>query len=101
MRAAATRPLEVPVGMGPLAASGGLELPGGEAGGVANSTVAETPAEAAAHEMIPGERDPSNLTHPQPGGMGSLFGENLPAEPSTLTDETRHERAMEGGLDKG
>jgi hypothetical protein len=96
MRAAAMRPLEVPVGMGPLAASGGLEVPGRDPhGGEA------VPSESPQRDMIPGERDPSNLTRSEPGAMGSLFGENLPSEPSTLTDVSRHEREMEGGLDKG
>ena len=53
------------------------------------------------HEMIPGERDPSNLTHREPGSIGGRFtGEDIP--PSShlpwLDEATASEHAHEGGL---
>jgi hypothetical protein len=53
MRAGALRPIEGPAGSETLAASGGLELPGGERR--TEHVVAASPK----HEPIPGERDPS------------------------------------------
>ena len=76
-----------------LAASGGLNVPGDDR----RASSITVPTTAPHPEHIPGERDPSNLTRSQPGAMGSLFNADLPAEPSTLAEETRHERAMEGG----
>jgi hypothetical protein len=100
MRAASMRTLEVDdAATDVLAASGGLDVPGRNPRGAAGI---EVPTESLVPEQIPGARDPSNLTHSQPGAMGSLFNVDLPAnEPSTLTDVMRHERAMEGGEDKG
>lgn len=100
MRAASMVPLEVPgiAADDALAASGGMDVPGGER---REGMTAPVPVTASHREQIPGERDPSNLTKSQPGAMGSLFNADLPEEPSTLSEESRHERAMEGGEDKG
>jgi hypothetical protein len=100
MRAASMVPLEVPgiAADDALAASGGVDVPGGER---REGMTAPVPVASGHREQIPGERDPSNLTKPQPGAMGTLFNADLPSEPSTLTEEGRHERAMEGGEDKG
>lgn len=54
-----------------------------------------------AAERIPGERDPENLTHREPGAMGGQFtGADIPpdAELPWLDDVTAEERAREGGL---
>ena len=52
------------------------------------------------HEPIPGERDPSNLTHREPGSMGGLFGEDIPPSRNLpwLDAVTASEHAHEGGL---
>lgn len=53
--------------------------------------------------MIPGERDPSNLTHREPGAISGQFsGGDIPAAASDWLDErTSHERAREGGGPEG
>jgi hypothetical protein len=53
MRAGSVLPVSGPASTDTLAASGGLELPGGERG--AERVDSESPV----HEPIPGERDPS------------------------------------------
>jgi hypothetical protein len=53
MRAGSLLPLSGPARTDDLAASGGLELPGGERGSEDVPNVSPT------HEPIPGERDPS------------------------------------------
>jgi hypothetical protein len=53
MRAGALRPIEGPAATETLAASGGLELPGGE------RQAEQVDTASAKHELIPGERDPS------------------------------------------
>ena len=53
-----------------------------------------------AAERIPGERDPENLTHREPGAMSGQFtGADIPpdAELPWLDDATAEERAGEGG----
>ena len=49
--------------------------------------------------MIPGERDPGNLTHREPGAVGGQFtGGDIPdASPDWLDEVTARERAREGG----
>ena len=53
MRAGALRPVEGPASTDTLAASGGLELPGGE------RNTERVATESPVHEPIPGERDAS------------------------------------------
>lgn len=51
-------------------------------------------------ERIPGERDPENLTHREPGAMGGqATGADIPpdAQLPWLDDATAEERAREGG----
>lgn len=51
--------------------------------------------------MIPGERDPGNLTKRQPGSMSGQFtGEDIPASEHLpwLDEVTAREHAHEGGL---
>jgi hypothetical protein len=61
--------------------------------------VADTRDEHSADPMIPGERDPRNLTHREPGAVGGQFtGADIPAGPAEwLDDVTMHERVREGG----
>jgi hypothetical protein len=49
--------------------------------------------------MIPGGRDPHNLTHREAGAMGGQFtGADIPPDATQWLDEpTAHERAREGG----
>ena len=50
--------------------------------------------------MIPGERDPSTLTHREPGTMGGQFaGADVPSpDPKNWLDErTAREHTREGG----
>jgi hypothetical protein len=57
-----------------------------------------TPAEP--HAPIPGERDPSTLTHREPGAVGGQFaGADIPAPnpKEWLDDRTAREHAREGG----
>ena len=52
-------------------------------------------------ERIPGERDPENLTHREPGAMGGQpTGADIPPDPELpwLDEATAEERAREGGL---
>jgi hypothetical protein len=53
------------------------------------------------HElMIPGERDPSTLTHREPGAVGGQFaGADIPSpnQKEWLDDRTAREHAREGG----
>lgn len=53
--------------------------------------------------MIPGERDPANLTHREPGAVGGQFaGGDIPAQKADwLDDRTARERAREGGGHEG
>ena len=56
-----------------------------------------------AHEPIPGERDPGNLTSRQPGAVGGRFtGADIPAttQQPWLDDATANEHALEGGKTK-
>lgn len=58
---------------------------------------------ASPHEPIPGERDPTTLTHREAGSMGGRFnGED--AAPNgleeTLDQRTKHDRELEGGGDQ-
>ena len=53
--------------------------------------------------MIPGERDPGNLTHREPGAIGGQFsGGDIPAAAADWLDErTALEHAREGGGREG
>jgi hypothetical protein len=53
--------------------------------------------------MIPGGRDPANLTHREPGAIGGQFsGGDIPSAPVPWLDETTaHERVREGGGTEG
>ncbi|HVZ21906.1 MAG TPA: hypothetical protein VG871_12620 [Vicinamibacterales bacterium] len=81
-----------------LATTGGLNVPGGdpaETTRLASGLVATS----ARHEPIPGERDPSNLTHREKGARGVPFwGEDTHVDlEQTMDAQTRRERATEGG----
>jgi hypothetical protein len=81
-----------------LAAAGGLNVPGNDP--AATMQIARTMSTTAAHhEPIPGERDPSNLTHRQPGAMGVPFwGEDTHVDlDDTMTERTKEDREIEGG----
>jgi hypothetical protein len=96
MRAAAMRPVTGPASTDALAATGGLNMPGGDP--IAASTI-DVPTVAPVHEPIPGEYDRTTLTHREPGAMGTRFGDATPS-PDThnwLDDETAHDRMLEGG----
>jgi hypothetical protein len=98
MRAAAMRPVEGPPGIDAQAASGGLELPGGERHRSTNPVLGMNSAET--HEPIPGEHDASTLTHRQPGAMGGAFNgaDNGSGNVDVaLTDAERREFIREGG----
>ena len=61
----------------------------------AGSTPVEPP-----QPMIPGERDPSTLTHREPGAIGGQFsGADIPSpnQQEWLDDRTAREHAREGG----
>jgi hypothetical protein len=100
MHDAAMRPVSGPASTDSLAASGGLEIPGRES----HPELAHTaPADSSAHhphEMIPGERDATTLTHREPGAVGGRFaGADVPSpDPHEWLDEqTAREHALEGG----
>ena len=95
MRAASMLPLSGPASTEAQAASGGLSVPGHDPH--------RTPHVATSnptHEPIPGEYDRTTLTHREAGAMGTPFGGGVPTPAtSTMTEETVHDRQMEGGLD--
>ena len=99
MHDASMRPVTGPASTKTLAAIGGLQVPGREPH--APSATTHPPAGAdSPHELIPGERDASTLTHRQPGAIGGQFaGADIPASaPQTWMDErTALEHAREGG----
>jgi len=98
MRAAAARPVSGPAATPSLAASGGLELPGGERRNTDVPSVGGN--EQGPHEPIPGERDGSTLTHRQPGAIGGAFNgeDNVTADVDTRVDDhVRRESMREGG----
>ena len=79
MRAAATRTISGPGASDFLAASGGLDVPGSDAGKGTSALREDTPFTDPSrltprlgpdHEPIPGERDPHNLTGSQTGTIG-------------------------------
>ena len=77
-----------------LAASGGLELPGGGAEGEA------PPAEPHGKDRFPGEREADTAMPSQPGLVGTTgFGGDLPPTPvdATVDEALADERAHEGG----
>jgi hypothetical protein len=95
MRSASTRPVSGPASTDDLAAIGGLDVPAHEAHPELTPPVCATTA-----EIIPGERDRTNLTHREPGAIGGQFaGADTPApDPHVWLDErTAREHAREGG----
>ena len=62
-------------------------------------TTRDDQAPWAPNPVIPGERDPSNLTHREPGAVSGQFaGGDIPGEAADwLDDRTAHDRAREGG----
>ena len=96
MRAASMRPVSGPATTDDRAAGGGLQVPGREV----HAARPEADAAAPVHEPIPGERDPTNQTHRQPGGMGGHWagGDNAyTGSDATLSKETTDEAARDGG----
>jgi hypothetical protein len=104
MRAASMRPISGPASTDTVAAIGGGDVPGREP----HPELAEralrgdgVPA-AHPHEPIPGERDPGNLTHREPGAVGGQFaGADIPSGETgwALDEQTSFEHALEGGGD--
>jgi hypothetical protein len=101
MRAAAMRPVSGPASTDTLAAGGGLDVPGREPHPELAAAGDRTALGAGEHhEMIPGERDVTTLTHREPGAIGGQFagGDTPSPDPSTwLDDQTAFEHAREGG----
>ena len=101
MRATAMRPVTGPASTDTLAAGGGLDVPGREAHPeLAMPADRSTADPGDHHEMIPGERDATTLTHREPGAIGGQFsGADTPSpDPSAWLDEkTAFEHAKEGG----
>jgi len=54
-----------------------------------------------AHDPIPGERDPTTLTHREPGAVSGQFaGADIPPQPPAWLDRrTAFEHRLEGGGD--
>ena len=106
MRSAAMHPITGPASTDNLAAGGGLNVPGGEAHpelaahAPSSDHAGDAPGTPAPREPIPGERDPSTMTHREPGAVGGQFaGAGVPS-PDThgwMDDRTAHEHAREGG----
>ena len=89
-----------PAGTDTLAAGGGTDLPGREA---YPELAGGAPGAAAPHEIIPGERDATTLTHREPGAVGGQFaGADIPpgAPPDWMSAATRRDREHEGGGDR-
>ena len=100
MRAAAMRPITGPGSTDTLASLGGLDVPGREPHPELAATSDGDVRNHDLHEMIPGERDATTLTHREPGAVGGQFaGADVPApDPATWMDErTAFEHAREGG----
>ena len=97
MRVASMRAVDGPASTPTQAAGGGNEVPGGEPGA---DRIADEVLEVPPHEPIPGERDPSTLTHREPGAIGGQFaGADTPSPQRTdwLDERTAFEHALEGG----
>ena len=98
MRVDSMLPVSGGAGTDALAAAGGLDVPGGDP--AATSEIATTLSTTASrHEPIPGERDPTTLTHRLPGAMTASFsGDDTHMDlDATMTEETKREREREGG----
>jgi hypothetical protein len=109
MREAAMRPIAAAGSTGTLAAIGAIDLPGREAHpelarrAPGSSHGGDAPGAAAAHEIIPGERDATTLTRREPGAVSGQFaGADIPAEGPRgwMDDATTHDRELEGGGDR-
>jgi hypothetical protein len=100
MRDASMRPVSGPASTDTLAASGGLEVPGGERESSSQFTLPDVNPQQDGYELIPGARESDTLTYREPGGMGGQFnGADLAAAGQTdsLDERTAAERAREGG----
>jgi hypothetical protein len=97
MRRASMLPVSGEASLDKLAASGGLEVPGGDA----SASSAAAPRLHADHppEPIPGARERNTLTHREPGAIGGRFnGADIPAAPPQwVGDDLARERAAESG----
>jgi len=95
MRRAAELPVSGSAATDTVAASGGLDLPGGE------SHPHDDPlSRGTAHEPIPGERDRTSEAQTQPAIVGTTgYGVDVPASSvdPTLDEETRKQIRWEGG----
>jgi len=79
----------------PLAAGGGLEVPGRE---MHAAPIPMIGIDHAHHEPIPGERDGNTLTHRQAGAMSAPFNGHEQSPATWPLDEARRlELAWEGG----
>ena len=94
MRAASMTPVTGGASTDSLADSGGLNVPGRDV-----HRPLTVPTQSAVPEPIPGERDPTTLTHREAGAMGSYTGAELPSpRPGAVLDqETANDRILEGG----
>jgi hypothetical protein len=107
MRIAAMHSIHGPASTDTLAASGGLDVPGGEphpelaSGRLPGSAQGgDAPGPAPRREPIPGERDPGNLTHREPGAVSGQFaGADIPppGPHAALGERTARDRTGEGG----
>jgi hypothetical protein len=100
MREAAHRPVAGPASSDRLAAGGGLEIPDAPEGQPFHEHGIH---ETGAMGLIPGAREPSNLTHREPGAISGQFnGSDIPAVQTDLLNEAEKiESYREGGLDRG
>jgi hypothetical protein len=95
MQAASHRPVSGSPDSLPIAAGGGLEVPGRE---MHAAPIPMIGIDHATHEPIPGERDPETLTHRQPGSMSAPFnGQENPGASWPLDEQRRRELVREGG----
>ena len=96
MRAAAMRPVTGAASTDAAAASGGLNVPGGDPAATAHR---DMPTIAPAPEPIPGEYDRTTATHREAGAMATPFGDGTPspAGENWLDEATTHDRMLEGG----
>lgn len=82
----------------PLAAGGGLEVPGRE---LHAAPIPMIGIDHVKHEPIPGERDGDTLTHRQPGAMSAPFNGHAHSSATWPLDEPRRRELVRegGGLD--
>jgi hypothetical protein len=95
MRRASELPTSGPAANDQVAASGGLDLPGGES----HPTDAAAPP-GTTREPIPGEHDQTTFPPTEPAIVGTTgFGADLPItnDDPTVDSETAHRNRWEGG----